>query len=160
MPHQRLVPVQLVSHVTAADIPTSQRATFAQRGCCLHDATVLRPILIQCACCLHDANGSRFDPHCVCSSGDSNNGLGTWYNNMQSTVRFQTWDDPISRPGCWACKRDEPRTIDASNHRAPDRANDYMLIQQRPLTTAVELKRLCLSINATNDPANCRESLA
>ena len=36
------------------------------------------------------------------TSGDSDNGLGTWYNNLQTTVRFQSWSDPISRPGCWA----------------------------------------------------------
>ena len=36
------------------------------------------------------------------TSGDSNNGLGTWYNNLQSTIKFQDWDEPVSQPGCWA----------------------------------------------------------
>eukprot|EP00039_Didymoeca_costata_P002197 m.58190 g.58190 ORF g.58190 m.58190 type:complete len:601 (-) comp11160_c0_seq4:30-1832(-) len=36
------------------------------------------------------------------TSGDSDNNLGTWYNNLQTTVRFQTWSQPMSRPGCWA----------------------------------------------------------
>ena len=31
------------------------------------------------------------------TSGDSNNGLGTWYSNLQSTVRFQSWEAPVSR---------------------------------------------------------------
>ena len=36
------------------------------------------------------------------TSGDSNNRLGTWYDNLQSTIRFQKWDAPVSRPGCFA----------------------------------------------------------
>lgn len=36
------------------------------------------------------------------TSGDSNNALGTWYNNLQTTKRFQSWDAPVSQPGCWA----------------------------------------------------------
>ena len=36
------------------------------------------------------------------TSGDSNNALGTWVGNLLSTVRFQTWQEPVSRPGCWA----------------------------------------------------------
>ena len=36
------------------------------------------------------------------TSGDSNNALGTWYNNLLTTVRFQSWDEPVSQPGCWA----------------------------------------------------------
>lgn len=36
------------------------------------------------------------------TSGDSNNKLGTWFDNMQTTIRFQGWDSPVSRPGCWA----------------------------------------------------------
>ena len=36
-------------------------------------------------------------------SGDSDNALGTWYKNLQQTVRFSSsWDAPLSRPGCWA----------------------------------------------------------
>lgn len=36
------------------------------------------------------------------TSGDSNNKLGTWFDNLQTTVRFQDWDAPLSVPGCWA----------------------------------------------------------
>merc|ERR1711865_7505 len=36
------------------------------------------------------------------TSGDSDNGLGTWYGNMQTTIRFQSWEAPVSQPGCWA----------------------------------------------------------
>ena len=36
------------------------------------------------------------------TSGDSNNGMGTWYSNLQTTIRFQDHDTPLSRPGCWA----------------------------------------------------------
>eukprot|EP00040_Diaphanoeca_grandis_P044837 m.271969 g.271969 ORF g.271969 m.271969 type:complete len:602 (+) comp98455_c0_seq1:225-2030(+) len=36
------------------------------------------------------------------TSGDSNNAMGTWYNNLQTTIRFQSWDKPVSQPGCWA----------------------------------------------------------
>ena len=36
------------------------------------------------------------------TSGDSDNGLGTWYRNLQTTKRFQAWDAPASQPGCWA----------------------------------------------------------
>lgn len=36
------------------------------------------------------------------TSGDSNNGLGTWYGNLQTTIRFQSWSEPVSQPGCWA----------------------------------------------------------
>lgn len=35
-------------------------------------------------------------------SGDSNNGLGTWYANLQGTIKFQDWEAPVSQPGCWA----------------------------------------------------------
>jgi hypothetical protein len=36
-------------------------------------------------------------------SGDSNNDVGTWYKNLQGTIKFQDWDEPLSQPGCWAC---------------------------------------------------------
>lgn len=42
-------------------------------------------------------------------SGDSNNGLGTWYKNLQGTIKFQDWDEPLSQPGCWACTSSRPR---------------------------------------------------
>ena len=32
------------------------------------------------------------------TSGDSNNALGTWYANLQTTIRFKD----ISQPSCWA----------------------------------------------------------
>lgn len=36
------------------------------------------------------------------TSGDSNNNLGTWYNNLQTTLRFNAdWEEPLSQPGCW-----------------------------------------------------------
>lgn len=42
------------------------------------------------------------------TSGDSDNGLGTWYKNLQSTIKFQSWDEPVSQPGCWACEHMPP----------------------------------------------------
>lgn len=36
------------------------------------------------------------------TSGDSNNGLGTWYGNLQTTLPYRDWDAPLSQPGCWA----------------------------------------------------------
>ena len=36
------------------------------------------------------------------TSGDSDNRLSTWFHNLQTTVRFQSWAEPVSRPGCWA----------------------------------------------------------
>jgi hypothetical protein len=36
------------------------------------------------------------------SSGDINAGHTSWYSNLQTTVRFQSWDAPVSQPGCWA----------------------------------------------------------
>ena len=36
------------------------------------------------------------------TSGDSNNNLGTWYSNLQTTLRFNSdWEEPLSQPGCW-----------------------------------------------------------
>eukprot|EP00937_MAST-01D_sp_MAST-1D-sp2_P000930 g930.t1 len=50
------------------------------------------------------------------TSGDSDNGLGTWYRNLQSTVRFQSWDAPVSQPGCWAY----PDMLQAGRLGCPD----------------------------------------
>jgi len=36
------------------------------------------------------------------SSGDINSGHMSWFDNLQTTIRFQSWDAPVSRPGCWA----------------------------------------------------------
>lgn len=36
------------------------------------------------------------------SSGDINAGTMSWFNNLQTTIRFQSWDAPVSQPGCWA----------------------------------------------------------
>ena len=36
------------------------------------------------------------------TSGDSNNDLGTWYKNLQTTTRFQDYENPLSVPSCWA----------------------------------------------------------
>ena len=36
------------------------------------------------------------------TSGDSNNALGTWYANLQTTLPFSAWAAPLSQPGCWA----------------------------------------------------------
>lgn len=37
------------------------------------------------------------------TSGDSDNAMGTWFHNLQTTLRFNSdWDAPLSRPGCWA----------------------------------------------------------
>eukprot|EP00038_Savillea_parva_P002170 m.111306 g.111306 ORF g.111306 m.111306 type:complete len:180 (+) comp10749_c0_seq2:141-680(+) len=47
-------------------------------------------------------------PLCRCpfnwyrSSGDINAGTMSWFNNLQTTIRFQDWAAPVSRPGCWA----------------------------------------------------------
>ena len=35
------------------------------------------------------------------SSGDINSGSMSWFHNLQTTIRFQSWDAPVSRPGCW-----------------------------------------------------------
>lgn len=35
------------------------------------------------------------------SSGDINAGSDSWYYNLQTTIRFQSWEAPVSRPGCW-----------------------------------------------------------
>lgn len=57
-------------------------------------------------CTIDDASSCPTQDWCPFNhyrtSGDSNNGMATWYNNLQTTVRFQTWDSPVSRPGCWA----------------------------------------------------------
>lgn len=36
------------------------------------------------------------------SSGDINAGHTSWYRNLQTTIRFQSWEAPVSQPGCWA----------------------------------------------------------
>lgn len=36
------------------------------------------------------------------SSGDINAGHTSWYKNLQTTIRFQNWENPVSQPGCWA----------------------------------------------------------
>lgn len=36
------------------------------------------------------------------TSGDSDNRLGTWYRNLQTTTRFSSWQGAVSQPGCWA----------------------------------------------------------
>lgn len=36
------------------------------------------------------------------SSGDINSGNMSWFDNLQTTIRFQNWTAPVSRPGCWA----------------------------------------------------------
>ena len=36
------------------------------------------------------------------SSGDINAGHSSWYANLQTTIRFQSWEAPVSQPGCWA----------------------------------------------------------
>eukprot|EP00039_Didymoeca_costata_P010421 m.140153 g.140153 ORF g.140153 m.140153 type:complete len:560 (+) comp14820_c0_seq2:34-1713(+) len=36
------------------------------------------------------------------SSGDINAGQMSWFRNLQTTIRFQDWNAPVSRPGCWA----------------------------------------------------------
>ena len=36
------------------------------------------------------------------SSGDINAGHSSWYSNLQTTIRFQSWEQPVSQPGCWA----------------------------------------------------------
>lgn len=65
---------------------------------------------VRCTCLrihvLHNVSISVLLFHAVCrryrTSGDSNNKLGTWYDNLQTTIRFQEWDAPLSQPGCWA----------------------------------------------------------
>lgn len=36
------------------------------------------------------------------SSGDINAGAFSWLDNLQTTIRFQDYDAPVSVPGCWA----------------------------------------------------------
>jgi len=36
------------------------------------------------------------------SSGDINSGATSWYSNLQTTIRFQSWEAPVSQPSCWA----------------------------------------------------------
>jgi len=36
------------------------------------------------------------------SSGDINSGAQSWLSNLQTTIRFQDYDHPLSVPGCWA----------------------------------------------------------
>jgi len=36
------------------------------------------------------------------TSGDINAGSDSWWNNLQTTIRFQDYDAPLSQPGCWA----------------------------------------------------------
>lgn len=36
------------------------------------------------------------------SSGDINAGSMSWYKNLQTTIRFQDYNAPLSQPGCWA----------------------------------------------------------
>ena len=36
------------------------------------------------------------------TSGDINAGLTSWLANLQTTVRFQDAEAPLSVPGCWA----------------------------------------------------------
>ena len=32
------------------------------------------------------------------SSGDINAGFSSWFSNLQSTIKFQSWDAPVSQP--------------------------------------------------------------
>ena len=36
------------------------------------------------------------------SSGDINAGATSWLRNLQSTIKFQDYETPLSVPGCWA----------------------------------------------------------
>ena len=36
------------------------------------------------------------------SSGDINAGATSWLGNLQTTIKFQDYDKPLSQPGCWA----------------------------------------------------------
>ena len=36
------------------------------------------------------------------TSGDINNGLMSWFDNLQTTIKFQDKDHPLSVPSCWA----------------------------------------------------------
>ena len=37
------------------------------------------------------------------TSGDINSGLDSWLSNLQTTIKFQAKDAPLSVPSCWAC---------------------------------------------------------
>jgi len=58
------------------------------------------------ACTVDDASSCPTKDWCPFNwyrtSGDSNNAMGTWYKNLQTTIRFQDWNEPLSQPGCWA----------------------------------------------------------
>jgi len=36
------------------------------------------------------------------TSGDINAGSESWISNLQTTIKFQDWERPLSVPGCWA----------------------------------------------------------
>ena len=36
------------------------------------------------------------------TSGDINAGSSSWLYNLQTTIKFQSYDAPLSQPGCWA----------------------------------------------------------
>ena len=36
------------------------------------------------------------------TSGDINAGSESWFQNLQTTIQFQDYEAPLSRPGCWA----------------------------------------------------------
>ena len=36
------------------------------------------------------------------TSGDINAGFDSWFQNLQTTTKFQDYDAPLSVPGCWA----------------------------------------------------------
>ena len=42
------------------------------------------------------------------SSGDINAGTESWLSNLQTTIKFQDYAEPLSQPGCWAYPDSEP----------------------------------------------------
>jgi len=36
------------------------------------------------------------------TSGDISASWGSWFNNLQTAIKFLDYDNPLSRPGCWA----------------------------------------------------------
>ena len=56
----------------------------------------------------HNPDGSSCPTHDWCpfnwyrTSGDINSGEDSWFNNLQTTIKFQDPAKPLSVPSCWA----------------------------------------------------------
>ena len=55
------------------------------------------------------------------SSGDINAGASSWLSNLQTTIRFQDYKEPLSQPGCWAY----PDMLEVGRVREPAKGAFY-----------------------------------